>query len=116
MINIDKFVEEFFRRNVGAGKACTPAGVAALMEEFSELPLDQQVEIMLRIERSERCGCGKMSVTMYECVECGTKACEECATNWKGNICCRCIFDNPVFFNSHSRTHGDVDPKNGAIR
>lgn len=64
----------------------------------------------------ERCECGRMSETMRECVECGAKACEECATGWEGNMCWRCALANPVFFDSHSRAFGDVDPKNGAAK
>ncbi len=60
------------------------------------------------------CGCGKPAT--HECVECDAKACDECATGWHGNICTDCQSSNPVFYDSQSRTHGDVDPDQGAVR
>lgn len=62
----------------------------------------------------EECGCGKTAT--HKCVECDAVACDECVTGWHGSICDRCKADNPVFFDSHSRTPGDVDPQHGATR
>lgn len=63
------------------------------------------------------CGCGNRNKPMRECIECGEKACEECAKlTWQGNVCPRCVCKNPVFYDSHSRTVGDVDPGDGAVR
>ncbi len=60
------------------------------------------------------CGCGKSATR--QCVECELGACEECATDWVGNVCWRCQSENPVFYDKHSRTHGDVSPQNGEVR
>ena len=59
------------------------------------------------------CGCGKPATKT--CVECGETACDECATSWVGDICWRCQDDNPVFYDTHSRTPGDVGRKHGGI-
>jgi hypothetical protein len=61
-----------------------------------------------------QCGCGKPATR--QCVECELEACAECATDWQGNICSRCQSENPVFYDKHSRTHGDVSPREGEIR
>ncbi len=61
-----------------------------------------------------QCGCGKPATR--QCIECEFEACDECATGWQGNICTRCQHSNPVFYDRHSRTHGEVDPDQGAVR
>jgi hypothetical protein len=60
-----------------------------------------------------RCGCGVVGKPMRECIECGHKVCEKCAVGWVGNVCRLCQADNPVFFDTHPRTHGAVDPQKG---
>jgi hypothetical protein len=60
------------------------------------------------------CDCGAPAT--HECVECGQKACERCAESWQGNICWYCQSDNPVFYDSHSRAPGAVDPRDGVVR
>ena len=62
----------------------------------------------------EACGCGKIAT--HQCVECNAVACDECATDWEGNICYHCQSENLVFYDKHSRTPGDVDPQHGAAR
>lgn len=60
--------------------------------------------------------CGKTG-ELHECVECGdASCCHACSHGWVGNICPDCQRDNPVFFDRHSRTHGDVDRSQGDVR
>lgn len=55
-----------------------------------------------------RCDCG-VGVPLRECIECGAKVCEKCAAlTWIGNFCDRCLSESPVFFDRHSRSHGDT--------
>jgi hypothetical protein len=44
-----------------------------------------------------------------KCIECEEETHESCAEKggWVGNICPTCQQDRPVFFDAHSRTHGD---------
>ncbi len=65
----------------------------------------------------QACGCGNRDKPTRECIECGKKACEECARlTWQGNVCSSCMCSNPVFFDRHSRTVGEVNPDQGAVR
>lgn len=60
--------------------------------------------------------CGKVK-ELRECVECGDSyCCVDCSAGWVGDICPFCQQDNPVFFDKHSRTHGDVNKDQGDIR
>ena len=64
-------------------------------------------------QEARRCGCGKPATKT--CVECNGVSCDECATDWVGNICWWCQDDNPVFYDIHSRTPGDVGPEHGGV-
>lgn len=62
--------------------------------------------------------CGNtLDDSKVECIECSEGYCPKCVEEGlKAGVCSRCQADNPVFFDSHSRTPGDVDGKHGGVR
>lgn len=52
-----------------------------------------------------------------ECIECGVGYCADCAEeSLKAGVCPRCRADNPVFYDEHSRTPGEVNKEQGETR
>ncbi|KKM15227.1 hypothetical protein LCGC14_1698210 [marine sediment metagenome] len=68
--------------------------------------------------RKQQCPwCGEFvpSEEMVKCLQCGECVCSTCKLIWDSDICPRCR-DSKVFYDTHSRTAGDVPPSEGAVR
>ena len=59
-MTIKEFVEEFYRRTVGTGKACIPDGCSDLMRRFREMNRPSQNEIIKLLEAPRMPAKGRM--------------------------------------------------------